>query len=99
MRSHARTLALTLALARRLAKVDMYHYQMASGLWTLVAQQWAVGVEVLSRAMSAHARHPQEGEGVVPQAAQPLVWWKRTFEEPLVPVVKLGQRGLELAAS
>ena len=54
--------------APRIAKVDMYHYEMAESLWALAAR-WA---------------H---------DPAAPLVWWRRTFEESLVPPVALTDDG------
>ena len=57
----------------RLARVDMYHYEMAEPLWRLAARWWRGG--------------GWRGGGA------PLTWWRRSFEEALVPVVQIDERG------
>jgi Lipase maturation factor len=58
--------------APKYVKVDMYHYQMAAPLWTILRQKMVASLEFY------------DGEKV-----QQVAWWKRNFEEVLIPPISL----------
>lgn len=57
----------------RYAKVDMYLYRMAAPLSNILQQYWN---HYLEKAKSLEIASPQ------------VMWWNRTYSEPLIPVVR-----------
>ncbi|CAB9498897.1 Lipase maturation factor 1 [Seminavis robusta] len=60
----------------RYAKVDMYHYEMAAPLWTILQDYYENFCRSLDTTTSRNDK---------PKA---VYWWKRTYKEPLIDSVK-----------
>ena len=68
-----------------LAKVEMYRYRMSMPLWEICREWYArytLRQELKSSSMRLFAVENEE-----------IVWWRREFEESLVPIVRVGKDG------
>lgn len=69
-------------IAPKFAKVDMYHYRMDAPLWTIgerYIHSWLKGHK------TQHDDDSTKDDGRV-------TWWRRQFEENLIPVVSLNEK-------
>lgn len=62
--------------APKYAKADIYHYQMANPLWTIIWNYWN------ATTTTENIIYDQNGYEIG-------LWWKRKFKQSLIPVVKI----------
>jgi hypothetical protein len=77
------------------AKVDMYHYEMANPLWTIISQY--INNTIMRIRSSDSVDGNGDGDATTKNNSyNEIVWWNRYYKENLIPIISYNQKQKQL---